>query len=336
MAGLEAGESLGGRELRKRLRLGLVFAGALALAAFAVSSACQFVGGYASFKPHPCNVLPASKFDENGLNTLVLSKQSDESCFWIDETEVTVERYSTFLAAYAQAGGGYQQIPWDKMRCTWKTGPSDPVNETSDPCTALVANAEDSPFLTTKPIRCVDWCDAKAFCVWAGKDLCSGQPNVFGGIEPQDLSDQWGGACATNAGDSYPYGSVAVSGVCNVGLSAAGQCRALDHQAMCAPTAVDDPSFRACTGGPGGAVDMIGNVAEWVQQCATSDAGPDPAPDTPCQHRGGSFDDTLDSPNSTCYGVASHLRRIRDRAIGLRCCAHLTTPEYKLAFPTAP
>jgi sulfatase modifying factor 1 len=263
--------------------------------------------------PHPCDVLPASKVDGKGVATLVLSKQPDGTCYWIDKTEVTVRQYSQFLAGHAQP------IAWDPERCSWKTTtPSDPANEPNDPCT-VSTNVESDPFGGTKPIRCVDWCDAKAFCNWAGMDLCGGLTN---GAFVRPLGpDQWAGACSA---DGLPYvtGAMPVAAQCNVGLNeATGQCLSLLGQEHCAPA--DVGSFRACTG-PSGAVDMIGNVAEWVVSCAPSDGGPD----TPCQNRGGSFAGNLD--DETCYSVASAGSAMRDRTIGFRCCAVLSADEQAL------
>jgi formylglycine-generating enzyme required for sulfatase activity len=285
----------------------------LPLAMFLVASSCQLVGKYEPFErgdgaaPHPCDALPASK-DDTKLGRLVLSKQSDGTCYWIDKTEVTVEQYSQFLAGHAQP------IVWDAQRCAWKTVPADPVNDTSDPCT-VSTNVESEPFRATKPIRCVDWCDAKAFCTWAGGDLCGGITNGSF-VVPYDLPDQWGGACSAE-GLPYVTGVMPVAGACNVGLEALGQCESRLGQMHCAPT--DVGKFPGCTG-PCGAMDMIGNVAEWVVSCA-----PSAGPDTLCQHRGGSFAGSLEA--ETCYAYASDARGARDRAIGLRCCAALTLDE---------
>jgi formylglycine-generating enzyme required for sulfatase activity len=294
----------------------------LSLATFAVGSACQIVGGYQSFQPHPCNVLPASKIDESGLNVLVLSKQTDGQCYWIDKTEVTVQRYSQFLEKVTQP------IRWqpdvltpdaESAQCAWKTSPSNPA-QTSDSCTDST-KPESTPFGAEKPIRCVDWCDARAFCVWAGKDLCGGDVNGSF-VLPADVPDQWGFACSPG-GSEYLSGSVPVDGQCNVGLSEA-ECLVLDTQSQCAPA--DVGSFPKCSASCG-AVDMIGNVAEWVLSCdATGDGGPG----TLCQHRGRSFADDLAA--GTCYDMppATDTSDTRDRTIGLRCCAALTADESNL------
>jgi formylglycine-generating enzyme required for sulfatase activity len=309
MAVLKTGDTF-----RRRLRW-LAVAICLLLATYVATSGCQIVGHYESFQGHPCNALPSSKPDPKTLATLVLSKQTDGTCYWIDQTEVTVQQYSAFLAD--QSGS----VSWDPA-CAWKTTPSNPITETSDLCT-VSTNVESEPFRATKPIRCVDWCDARAFCHWAGKDLCSGNA-ADGIVTPQDLPDQWGGACSAN-GLSYVNGSRPVYGECNVGLDA-GQCLAILHQYSCASADVD--SFPECTG-PCGTVDMIGNVAEWVLQCGYSVDGGPGGRDSPCQHRGGSFAGSL--VEETCYAVAPDARGTRSREIGLRCCAALTPDEHRLA-----
>jgi hypothetical protein len=302
-----------GETFRRRLRWSAV-AICLSLAAYVTTSACQVVGHYEAFEGHPCNALPSSKPDPKNLATLVLSKQPDGSCYWIDQTEVTVQQYSQFLADTSRPPS------WDPACLAWKTTPSNPIAEESDPCTASTS-AESEPFRATKPIRCVDWCDARAFCNWAGMDLCSGS-DADGIVTPQDLPDQWGGACSAN-GFQYVSGSVPVYGACNVGLDA-GQCLAILGQYNCAPAEVT--SFPGCTG-PSGAINMIGNVAEWVLQCGFSVDGGPGGMDSPCQHRGGSFAGNL--VDETCYKLTPDSRATRKRDVGLRCCADLTADEQR-------
>jgi formylglycine-generating enzyme required for sulfatase activity len=325
----EAPPSPSPKRLSTRLRLGTAVAVVLSLAVFVVGQACQIVGGYKSFEPgdgppsHPCDVLPVTtKPDPKGA-TLVLAKVGGGGCYWIHRTEVTVEQYDQFLAADAQPSA-----LWDQKLCAWKTAPSDPVHEMNQKCTEDSMNAEADPFRATKPIRCVDWCDAQAYCKWLGMgmDLCGGVTNgTF--VGPSDVPDQWGGACSPDT-LSYPYlsGASPVLGECNVGLGEdGGQCYSYIQQTQCAPTDVGSHAFEACTA-PCGAVDLIGNVAEWVGLCGDSDG----APTTRCQHRGGSFADDLDSTNATCYVPATDPISTRDRGLGLRCCVGLSDAEKAL------
>jgi hypothetical protein len=61
---------------------------------------------------------------------------------------------------------------------------------------------------STKPRRDVDWCDARAYCQWAGKRLC-GRPG--GGSAPFDelaspTASEWYFACSRGGKRPYPYG----------------------------------------------------------------------------------------------------------------------------------
>lgn len=294
--------------------------------AFAIASACQIVAGYESFQPpmpHPCDLLRrTSKIDDAGVK-LVLSKVTSpkSTCYWIDEAEVTFDQYNRFADSVADGG----TVEWDP-RCGWKdAGPSDPRKE-ANPC---MMNMESEALRSTKPARCIDWCDAKAFCHWAGKQLCKGDTSG-GFLSTTDAIDQWGKACSANGLQPYVYGPVAEAGACNVDFDHYGTCYGNLGQPVCAAT--DVKSFQSCVS-PSGAFDMIGNVAEWVDLCGSSaDAGD---PDTLCIHRGGSFASTLQE--ATCQqhlGAGdSDSRKTRDRGLGLRCCAELNSDEANLVNP---
>jgi formylglycine-generating enzyme required for sulfatase activity len=292
----------------------------LSLATMVASPACQIVESYGSFTGHPCNPLPTSKPDSTGLGTLVLVKEPSGSCYWIDRTEVTVQQYTRFLEDLALYPRPVFGVPDGGASdpCAWKATPTDPRNDPT--CNAMTAS-ESAAFGDDKPVRCVDWCDARAFCHWAGGSLCEGS-TADAIVTPYSAIDQWGDACSTN-GLSYVTGPTAVYGACNVGIHA-GQCLSLTGNIQCAPALVG--SFPECTS-PSGTVDMIGNVAEWVLQCGSGDGGPDT---TPCQHRGGSFAGNLQDQDETCPKPSVSPRSTRDRTLGLRCCADLTQHETSL------
>lgn len=290
---------------------------------------CQIVGGYETFEapatpseakqPHACDTLTTtSKADAKNLGALVLVKPPQEPCFWIDRYEVSVEQYRRFLSERPAK-------PFvDQVRCSWKTSPSDPERQPDDECTKQILDAgESEPFKSTKPIRCVDWCDAVEFCRWSGKDLCASGRSF---LEPGDFTyDQWGKACSPS-GDPYPYGLSAKKNLCNVGLDPV-DCKQGTLREPCSP--VPPEVFPACTS-ESGAKDMLGNVAEWTMGCSRApNGGPDPSPDAVCQHRGGSFDDDLLSKAcSPGIGFFSQLPRgRRDRHVGIRCCAALSAEE---------
>jgi formylglycine-generating enzyme len=300
--------------LKQRRRSARGFLAAV-LAAFVALPGCQLVGGYESFQHHPCDVLQAQeKSDDEDLTTLVLSKREDGSCYWIGRTEVTVEQYQEFVD---DAGDDWS---WGED-CAWKSpddgvgGVSDPVAE-DDPCSMAAASAESDAFRASKPIRCVDWCDAQAFCQWAGMELCGGL-STGGVVRPTDVPDEWGQACAA-ANESYPYGAKSVSLACNIGLDS-NDCFEVLNQSNCAPTDVD--TFDQCESPPGN-MDMLGNVAEWALQCGNSD--PPDLPKEKCQTRGGSFEDDL---TDHCKTVKNVQRDAREAALGVRCCDKLSSSE---------
>ncbi len=215
--------------------------------------------------------------------------------FCIDATEVTQEAYQAFLAETGDDAGGFGQIEECASNTTFR------------------ANQACKPFtfdpLSKRPMACVDWCDAYAYCAWAGKRLCG---MVGGGSVPFDhaflvsTSDQWFSACSRLADGrhEFPYGGPYQPGLCND----------LDHEAG-APIEVS--SLPACAGGYEGLFDMSGNVAEWEDSCTDEDGG------DRCETRGGSF--AHGSGWFTGFlACAGHFdfagRTATSHDLGFRCC----------------
>jgi formylglycine-generating enzyme required for sulfatase activity len=90
------------------------------------------------------------------------------------------------------------------------------------------------------PINCVDWNQAKAFCLWAGKRLSS--------------EAEWEKTARGTDGRKYPWGNDALD--CDRAVHAVSPC-SNSGTAMVGskPTGVS----------PFGAMDMVGNVWEWVE-----------------------------------------------------------------------
>lgn len=279
---------------------------------------CEQVAGFQEFAganpeagvPHRCDVLSSKKPDALDLAVLVLGKGLNGRCFWIDETEVTVEQYARFV----DENPGFSA--WDTKRCAWKSEPSRPHVQASDTCASDALALDADAFGAQKPIRCVDWCDATAFCRWAQKDLCVDGYGMS--YEPQGAPRDWSMACSPQW--PLPYGPEPASGACNIGLSQQ-QCVLIRRSTWC--RAADVHSFPECTY-PAGPVDMIGNVSEWIRSCtAFSDGGPDVL----CQRRGGSYGDALTSWNCTTATAAALRRDSRLPDLGFRCCSELTPAE---------
>jgi formylglycine-generating enzyme required for sulfatase activity len=211
------------------------------------------------------------------------------SGFCIDSTEVTVGQYQSFLTAIA---GGYS--PPSPPGCAFDT--SYAVAATT------FCNMGDA-----FPEACVNWCQAYAFCAWAGKHLCGA---IGGGPVPFDkvndpTASAFAAACTSNGSRVYSYGA-SFAPVCN-----APQPDGAAPGSGMLPVGADP----GCEGPPG-VFDLLGNVSEWLDSCT---AGPDGSATDPCHHLGGAFDDPKtctqldDDPRAFPSGPTSY-------ALGFRCC----------------
>ncbi|MBS2020407.1 MAG: SUMF1/EgtB/PvdO family nonheme iron enzyme [Deltaproteobacteria bacterium] len=215
--------------------------------------------------------------------------------FCIDSTEVTVKQYRDFTTKKGNDTSG--QPP----QCAWNTD-----------YTAGLGGNDDIP------IAGIDWCDAYAFCQWAGKRLCGKQvADKFAGPVPTSglgdfTSNEWLIACTLNGQLLYPYGATHQPTACNTGDVDAGRTVAVG-------------SKPGCNGGFPGVYDMLGNLWEWYDgPCPPPDAGADAGDGGPAKHecfvKGGAF--LTAGPNINCRvdgRGASRDRRAQD--IGFRCCA---------------
>lgn len=200
--------------------------------------------------------------------------------YCIDSTEVTNGDYAEFLAA--KTGDTSGQPP----ECAWNT-----------------SFAPGFTAAKTVPVRGPDWCDALAYCAWAGKRLCG---RIGGGPLPSNLrenaaADEWFRVCTKDGTRAYPYGSTFSVDACNCDKPGG---------------AVPVKSFATCEGGYPGIFDMAGNLWEWENSCA--DGGATAA----CAVRGGSY------ANNSMGDCKSTLTPTRDRAtvtdVTIRCCSDLT------------
>lgn len=214
--------------------------------------------------------------------------------YCIDSTEVTVGQYKTFLASSPSTSD-------QQSECTWNTTYAPPSNS--------------GTFTDDMPQVWVDWCDAVAYCKWAGKRLCG---KIVDGQDPgtplskADLAgptDQWYNACSGNGQKPYPYGTTLKSGTCNV-LTSAGL------KGLKAPG-----TFTGCVGGSDGIFDMVGNAWEWIDvECVTgADAGPGPE-NQACYSRGGSFGTAEADAKCSFNGTWAPRKGMNDQ-IGFRCCS---------------
>ena len=208
--------------------------------------------------------------------------------FCIDATEVTWGDYMLFMD-FVETEPTLDQ----PAACAWNT---------SFEPNATTANGEDE----TYPVRGVDWCDAYAYCAWAGKRLCgnpSGSAATYAEPANADTS-QWFSACSADGMKAFPYGDTYDAQACNGGDYGADGVGPLPAG-----------SVATCVGGTPGIYDMSGNVWEWEDSCETSTGETDL-----CRARGGAFGNGADFHRCD-YGGFSPARNFNAGPTGIRCCS---------------
>ena len=206
----------------------------------------------------------------------------DGSCFWIDKTEVSREDYDAFLATSPS-------LP-STVPCDWKTSLEPACPNPAD----AGADAGTDP---ASPVVCVDWCDAQAFCAFHGRTLCHGS---YVNVAIAKDSD-WFAACSHGGENAYPYGAIYDDELCN----------GLDHSGEGVLPATGQASCATAEG----ALNMSGNVWEWVDECDDASGESDS-----CNLRGGSF--KYDAQNLACRAKIAPDRNARSDEYGFRCCAY--------------
>jgi sulfatase modifying factor 1 len=202
------------------------------------------------------------------------------SSFYVDSTEVTSAQYQTFVAA---KGGDTSGQP---AQCGWNTsyapaGAANPANY---------------------PVTNVNWCDAHAYCAWAGKHLCGAIPGggpLASALVLDQTKSQFFLACGGPNGGSDP--------------NATPMCNATMGTGDLGPVG----SFPGCQGFYTGLFDLEGNAAEWIDSCDKADGGTDSGAADMCQILGGSYQDET----AYCTESFGYPRGSAAYPFGFRCCA---------------
>lgn len=227
--------------------------------------------------------------------------------YGIDPYETTFGEYRAWLATGPSVAGQPADCAWND---TFEPGVFSPqvlsvMNDAGLPrdegCTrdAMRAVADQ------RPVVCVDWCDAMAYCALTGRRLCGeigGGTYDFRDLAPakDPTKSAWYRACSNGGERAYPYGATYVAGRCNDENSIT---QVVGH-------------YPECEGGVPGLFDMSGNVAEWENACAFLD-------DQPmlqnCLQRGGAY--FSDSTHLRCDDTRPLGRGFLSTSTGFRCCA---------------
>jgi formylglycine-generating enzyme required for sulfatase activity len=205
--------------------------------------------------------------------------------YCVDSTEVTNQQYAVFLASQEAHVASQTAV------CAWNT---------------TYVPTHDWPVAVGRenmPVGWVDWCDAFAFCKWAGKRMCGKIGGGAIGFSDFDKADQsqWYRACSKNGALRYPYGQDLDTKACNINQAG------INH-------AVNVKELPGCQGGYPGLFDMVGNVEEWEDAC-TGSTGPN---DT-CRSRGLSY--IYGSADQGCALDDADTRSATFPDLGIRCCS---------------
>lgn len=208
--------------------------------------------------------------------------------FCIDSTEVTRAQYDAFLQSNPSTSG-------QGASCDW--------NDSFLPTAAWPYGAAQANL----PVVGVDWCDARAFCRWAGKRLCKG---IGGGdLDLEQATDhtrsEWAFACTHGGTRAFPYGNSYNGAACNgTDLGAGGM------------TPVG--SMATCQGGFDGVFDMSGNAHEWIDACGPPADGGGPELDL-CGGSGSAWSHT--EPTMPCASREQLPRSGKNGEVSFRCCS---------------
>lgn len=204
--------------------------------------------------------------------------------YCIDKYEVTNGDYNKFLDAPTA-----ERI--DVPGCDWNDGFE----------TAVI-----NPALAKRPRTLVDWCDAAAYCRWAGKRLC-GKPG--GGSVPYVLftdatKSEWMDACSAAGTQTYCYAGAYDATKCQTESGSGG--------------VLDVGSRPDCHGAapPYDAIfDLTGNVEEWVDSCQLSP----PLKTSLCHGPGGAPGDGETKARCASDLTVAAANQKYD-GLGFRCC----------------
>jgi len=249
-----------------------------------VINAGAFWMGCNSVNDSPCDV------DE------VPQHQVTVPAFEMDLVEVTNRAYANCVEA-----GACDTPHWDDGQCWVNTGSS----------TALgIAPSQQRE--AARPVACVTWAQAHAYCAWVGKRLCSEaewEKAARGGC------DKYPGQTCSTAMPRHPWGNATYD--CTKAVTT--QCASMPQPVGQRP------------GGAGkyGQEDLLGNVYEWLEDCnsATYDGAPadgsawltNCSADTRRRNRGVSFVQGASSSIRTA-NRSTGLSEQSFNHIGLRCC----------------
>jgi formylglycine-generating enzyme len=222
--------------------------------------------------------------------------------FCIDRHEAKQGEYAEFLVSIEK------EPPEQPEECKGneRFAPMDSAEEDTNGGECATQGVEHCPGFDPRAtpersMSCVDWCDARAYCAWAGKRLCGGlggaSLTVLDNTAPEagdPGKSEWQFACTNGGKTVFPYGDELEPGRC------------VDE----GPTTDRKTGSQTCTGafGPYDDIqDMVGNLREWTGDCEEGH----------CAVQGGYYSDV----SQGCATYAAATQSTAFVGIGFRCCA---------------
>lgn len=225
---------------------------------------------------------------------MVSIKTHGSESYCVDTTEVTQGHFAQFLSVAKSFAPS-----WPK-ECDG-TPLEPPEHSAEGKPLGLYCGEYYTPEKTPDlPMRCVDWCQAHAYCQWTGKRLC-------GYLEDKNGKnyDEWGYACSNKETTKYPYGDEAKPGECADETWA----KTKNDPIRELPPAKDLSTCHGI-GDPFELIfDMSGSVLEWINACPEGNA---------CLVRGGCMG--YPATENSCGFSGKVRRREQNPTIGFRCC----------------
>lgn len=211
------------------------------------------------------------------------------------------------LIKITRAEGDYSVEAYEVRQAQYQLFLRAKAGDTSGQSAECAANSSFLPQLLwdpigipNRPVVGIDWCDAKAYCEWAGRRLCGGLggtrlTTAADGVSP--AKSQWEFACTKGGTQPFPYGTTGDVSACVLSKGVSGHSESVGT----------DPK---CVGGTEGLYDMVGNVSEWVDAC-DPDGGA-------CAIVGGSWHSGEAPVQCNLYFLGVNYTYAND--LGFRCC----------------
>jgi formylglycine-generating enzyme len=232
--------------------------------------------------------------------------------YCMDQTEVTQRQYTEFLAANVDPATQIHPL------CGAGKNPDFSPRAEEPPCNvvptfvagACAADDFDPEARGDEAVTCVDFCDAAAYCAWAGKRLCGvpGKPGRTLGDGFDEASEfrsaltasasHFHNACSERGSKVRPYAAAVDADACS-GRKTVGS------------------RLRCSMLGKNGAVyDLMGGVAEWQDSCTD---------DGRCRALGGML--VAGEERGSCEQDGVFMSGAANPTTGFRCCADLASEQ---------